>query len=99
MKASRADKWQPPQGIRDFIAGYTSGSIPDYQMAAMSMAIYFRGLNPEELGAWTSAMLESGEVLDLSDIAGIKVDKHSTGGGGAKVFLWPCSARGAWAGV
>src|SRR4030088_2522638 len=65
IKAKRDGKPLPPQGIRDFISGYTDGSIPDYQMAAMCMAVYFRGLAPEELSAWTSAMLESGDVLDL----------------------------------
>ncbi|MBX5481337.1 MAG: thymidine phosphorylase [Myxococcaceae bacterium] len=73
--------------IRSFLAAYTRGEVPDYQMAALLMAIFFRGLDAEELGAWTQAMLESGEVLDLSDVPGIKVDKHSTGGVGDKVSL------------
>jgi pyrimidine-nucleoside phosphorylase len=73
--------------IRAFLDGYTRGAVADYQMSAMCMAIYFRGLDAVELGAWTRAMLESGEVLDLSDTPGIKVDKHSTGGVGDKVSL------------
>jgi pyrimidine-nucleoside phosphorylase len=73
--------------IEAFLREYTSGNVPDYQMSAMCMAIFFRGLNPTELGAWTRAMLHSGEVLDLSDTPGIKVDKHSTGGVGDKVSL------------
>lgn len=76
-----------PAEIEAFIAGYTRGEVPDYQMAALCMAIYFRGLSDEELGAWTTAMLRSGEVLDLADIPGVKVDKHSTGGVGDKVTL------------
>jgi pyrimidine-nucleoside phosphorylase len=76
-----------PSDIRAFLEGYTKGDIADYQMAAMCMAIWFRGLDPTELGAWTRAMLESGEVLDLSDSPGVKVDKHSTGGVGDKVSL------------
>ena len=73
--------------IEAFIAGYTDGTIPDYQAAAMAMAIFFRGLDEGELAAWTTAMLESGDVLDLADIPGFKVDKHSTGGVGDKISI------------
>lgn len=73
--------------IRAFIDGYTEGDVTDYQMSAMCMAIFFRGLSSAELAAWTRAMLESGDVLDLSDTPGVKVDKHSTGGVGDKVSL------------
>jgi len=87
IKAKRDGRTLPPDAIRDFVAGYTRGAIPDYQMAAMCMAIFFRGLGAVELGAWARAMLQSGEVLDLSDVPGVKVDKHSTGGVGDKVSL------------
>ena len=73
--------------IRAFLAGYTDGSIPDYQAAALAMAVFFRGLDPRELATWTDAMLHSGDVIDLSDLPGRKVDKHSTGGVGDKVSL------------
>jgi len=73
--------------IRTLIADYTAGSVPDYQMAAMAMAVFFRGLDGAETAAWTDAMLRSGSVLDLSAIARPKIDKHSTGGVGDKVSI------------
>ena len=87
IKAKRDGRVLEPDAIRAFIDQYTRGEIPDYQMSAMCMAVFFRGLNDVELAAWARAMLESGEVLDLSDTPGIKVDKHSTGGVGDKVSL------------
>lgn len=73
--------------IRWMIQGYTSGEIPDYQMSAMMMAVCFTGMSGEETKELTLAMAESGDVLDLSSIRGIKVDKHSTGGVGDKTTL------------
>ena len=69
------------------ISGYTKGEIPDYQMAAWLMAAWLRGLNRPEITALTEAMLYSGEVVNLSDLPGKKVDKHSTGGVGDKTSL------------
>ena len=69
------------------IAGYTRGEVPDYQMAAFAMAVNFRGMSVEETTDLTRAMLRSGEILDLSDLPGPKVDKHSTGGVGDKTSL------------
>ena len=73
--------------IRFFVAGITDGSIPDYQVSAMTMAIFFKGLGDRELAVWADAMTRSGDVLDLSAIKRAKVDKHSTGGVGDKISI------------
>lgn len=73
--------------IRYMIQGFTEGGIPDYQMSAMTMAICFQGMSKRETVDLTLAMRDSGEVLDLSGIKGVKVDKHSTGGVGDKTSL------------
>ncbi len=73
--------------IQWLIASYTGGSVTDYQMAAMAMAVFINGLDAGELAAWTSAMLHSGDVLDFSDLPSPKLDKHSTGGVGDKVSI------------
>ena len=84
--------------LQYLVTGYTSGDIPDYQMSAFLMATYFNGMTDRELSALTESMMQSGEVLTLSDIPGVKVDKHSTGGVGDKTSLI-CAPIAAAAGV
>jgi pyrimidine-nucleoside phosphorylase/thymidine phosphorylase len=73
--------------IAFFVDGYTRGSIPDYQASAFTMAVFFKGMTPAETVALTESMMRTGEVLDLSDLPGPRVDKHSTGGVGDKTSL------------
>ena len=73
--------------IREFIAGYVSGEIPDYQAAAFCMAVYFRGMTPAETASLTMAIRDSGDTLHFEGIQGLRVDKHSTGGVGDKTSL------------
>ncbi|MDY0092104.1 MAG: thymidine phosphorylase [Candidatus Vecturithrix sp.] len=87
-----------PVEIQFLIEGYTHGRIPDYQMSALTMAIFFQGMTKEETVALTECMLHSGVVVDLSMIPGKKVDKHSTGGVGDKISL-PVAPAVAAAGV
>src|SRR5258705_5434025 len=76
-----------PREIRDLILAYAEGQVPDYQMAALLMAIYFRGLDRDEMNALMDAMLESGKRLDLGRLPMARIDKHSTGGVGGKASL------------
>ncbi|MBP2619809.1 pyrimidine-nucleoside phosphorylase [Streptococcus panodentis] len=75
------------QEIQWLIEGYTAGTVPDYQMSAFAMAVYFKGMTTREISDLTMTMVGTGQQFDLSEIAGVKVDKHSTGGVGDKVTL------------
>jgi pyrimidine-nucleoside phosphorylase len=87
IEAKREGKVLAPEQIQEFIREFTAAKIPDYQMAAMLMAIYFRGLDTAETTALTLAMRDSGDVLKFPDDKRLLVDKHSTGGIGDKVSL------------
>ncbi len=87
IKAKREGRALAPEQIRALVDGFTCGDVPEYQMAAFCMAVFFRGMSDAETAALTEAMLRSGDVLDLSQLRGVKVDKHSTGGVGDKVSI------------
>src|SRR5690606_13630868 len=78
IKKKREDSPLSEEEIRFFIESYTRGEIPDYQMSALLMAIFFRGMNETETLALTKCMLHSGKTVDFSGVPGFKVDKHST---------------------
>jgi len=87
IEKKRDGKELTKEEIHHIIKGYTSGDIPDYQMSAFTMAVYFQGMTAQERAELTMAMVHSGDTIDLSDIEGIKVDKHSTGGVGDTTTL------------
>lgn len=87
IRTKRDGKRLPDDQIRWFVDAYTAGAVADEQAAALLMAIVWRGMEPDELAAWTAAMVASGERLDLSALDRPTVDKHSTGGVGDKVSL------------
>src|SRR5882757_4401514 len=84
IQRKRDGKELAPEEIAYLVEGYTSGDIPDYQMSAFLMAVFYSGMTDREVGQLTECMLRSGDTVDLSDIPGVKVDKHSTGGVGDK---------------
>ena len=87
IRAKRNGTPLDPADLKALIDAYTRDEVPDYQMSAFLMAVYFQGMSSEELAAWTDAMLHSGEVIDAGTSPPFKVDKHSTGGVGDKVSL------------
>ncbi len=87
IEKKRDGKSLTKEEIEFFVNGYTHGDVPDYQASSLAMAIFFQDMNDEERAALTMSMVNSGEKIDLSDINGIKVDKHSTGGVGDTTTL------------
>ena len=87
IRAKRDGARLTPEQVRWVIGAYTDGAIPDEQMSALLMAVFFRGMSPEELSVWTEAMIGSGERKDLSTLGRPTADKHSTGGVGDKITL------------
>lgn len=87
IEKKRDGKSLTKEEIEFFVNGYTHGKVPDYQASSLAMAIFFQDMNDEERAALTMSMVNSGEKIDLSDINGIKVDKHSTGGVGDTTTL------------
>jgi thymidine phosphorylase len=87
IRAKRDGQRLSPEQIRWVIGAYTAGAVPDEQMSALLMAVFFRGMSPDELAVWTRAMIDSGERKDLSALGRPTADKHSTGGVGDKITL------------
>lgn len=87
IENKRDGKELSAEEIAFFIEGFTEGAIPDYQMAAFAMAVFFQGMTPAETAALTTEMMRSGDVIDPASLPGIKADKHSTGGIGDKTSL------------
>src|SRR5450631_2096022 len=84
IQRKRGGEELAPEEIEFLVNGYTNGEIPDYQMSSFLMAVYFSGMTDREVSRLTECMLHSGDTVDLSDVPGVKVDKHSTGGVGDK---------------